>query len=329
MKILGIETSCDETAAAVVLDGRKIISNVVSSSEAIHAKVGGVIPETAAREQLKYILPVIEEATKDTDFDAIAVTEGPGLIGSLLIGVETAKALAYGKNRPLIPVNHLVGHIYANWLNEEEPTLPAIALVASGAHSDIVLMKDHGQFEYLGGTRDDAAGEAFDKAARLLGLPYPGGPAIDREAKNGTAGKISLPRPLRDEDTYDFSFSGLKTALRQVVESSSAKASEGQARLSVPDTAAEVQEAITDVLVQKVIRAAHRNQVNSILLGGGVVANQRLREKIRERWSGQLSIPEVKLSTDNAAMIASAAYYNQHSINPLKLQADASLSLQN
>ncbi len=328
MKILGIETSCDETAAAVVEDGRKIISNVVSSSEAIHAKVGGVIPETAAREQLKYILPVIEEATKDTDFDAIAVTEGPGLIGSLLIGVETAKALAYGKNLPLIPVNHLVGHIYANWLNEEEPVLPAIALVASGAHSDIVLMKDHGKFEYLGGTRDDAAGEAFDKAARLLGLPYPGGPAIDREAKLGTAGKIKLPRPLRDEDTYDFSFSGLKTALRQIVAPNS-QLPISNSKFPISDLAAEVQEAITDVLVQKTIRAANRNQVNSILLGGGVAANRRLREKLREKWSGQLSIPEVKFSTDNAAMIAAAAFFNNHPVDPLKLLADSSLSLQN
>ena len=327
MKILGIETSCDETAAAVVEDGRKIISNVVSSSEAIHAKVGGVIPETAAREQLKYILPVIEEATKDTDFDAIAVTEGPGLIGSLLIGVETAKALAYGKNLPLIPVNHLVGHIYANWLNEEEPVLPAIALVASGAHSDIVLMKDHGKFEYLGGTRDDAAGEAFDKAARLLGLPYPGGPAIDREAKLGTAGKIKLPRPLRDEDTYDFSFSGLKTALRQIVAPNS-QLPISNSKFPISDLAAEVQEAITDVLVQKTIRAANRNQVNSILLGGGVAANRRLREKLREKWSGQLSIPEVKFSTDNAAMIAAAAFFNNHPVDPLKLLADSSLSLQ-
>jgi N6-L-threonylcarbamoyladenine synthase len=319
MKILGLETSCDETAAAVVEDGRKLISNVISSSEAVHAKVGGVIPETAAREQLKYILPVIEEATNDSDYDAIAVTQGPGLIGSLLIGVETAKALAYAKNLPLIPVNHLVGHIYANWLGEKEPILPAMVLVASGAHSDIVLMKNHGEFEYLGGTRDDAAGEAFDKAARLLGLPYPGGPAIDRDAKAGTAGKIKLPRPLASEDTYDLSFSGLKTALRVLHD---------KEKLNVPDAAAEVQEAITDVLTQKTLRAAGKYGVKSILLGGGVVANTRLREKLRERWSGKLFIPEVKLSTDNAAMIASAAFYNNHPVNPLELMADSSLSLQ-
>jgi len=319
MRTLGIETSCDETGAAVVEDGRKIISNVVSSSEAIHVKTGGVIPENAAREQLRYILPVIEEASKGTSYDAIAVTQGPGLIGSLLIGVETAKALAYTKKLPLIPVNHLVGHIYANWLNPEEPKLPAVVLIASGAHSDIVLMKDHGVYEYLGGTRDDAAGEAFDKAARLLGLPYPGGPAIDREAKSGTPGKIRLPRPLAGENTYDFSFSGLKTALRNTIEKEKPK---------VSDTAAEVQEAITDVLVEKTIRAAERNGVKSILLGGGVVANQRLREKIRQRWTGAFSVPEVKLSTDNAAMIAAAAYFNNHPVDPLQVQADSSISLQ-
>lgn len=319
MKILGIETSCDETAASIVEDGREILSNVVSSSEAIHAKVGGVVPETAAREQLRYMLPVIEEATKDSDYDAIAVTQGPGLIGSLLIGVETAKALAYAKKLPLIPVNHLVGHIYANWLNPEEPKLPAVVLIASGAHSDIVLMKDHGQFEYLGGTRDDAAGEAFDKAARLLGLPYPGGPAIDREAKSGTPGRLKLPRPMIDEKTYDLSFSGLKTALRVLGQKES---------LHVPDAAAEIQEAITDVLVEKTIRATKDCQVESILLGGGVVANQRLREKLGQKWPGQLSIPEVKLSTDNAAMIAAAAFYNHCPVNPLNLQADSSLSLQ-
>lgn len=320
MRILGIETSCDETAAAVVEDGRKLISNVVSSSEAIHAKVGGVIPETAAREQLKYMLPVIEETTKDTTYDAIAVTQGPGLIGSLLIGVETAKALAYTKNLPLIPVNHLVGHIYANWLLPDEPKLPGIVLIASGAHSDIVLMTGHGKFEYLGGTRDDAAGEAFDKAARLLGLPYPGGPAIDREAKSGTPGKIKLPRPLQNDQSYDLSFSGLKTALRQIVE---------REKPAVADTAAEVQEAITDVLVEKTIRAAREKKVDSILLGGGVVANQRLREKLRQAWSGNFYVPEVKLSTDNAAMIASAAFYSNRPVNPLEVQADSSLSLEN
>jgi N6-L-threonylcarbamoyladenine synthase len=319
MKILGLETSCDETAAAIVEDGRRIISNVVSSSEGLHVQTGGVIPEVAAREQLRYMLPVIEKATAGTPYDAIAVTYGPGLIGSLLIGVETAKALAYAQKLPLIPVNHLVGHIYANWLLPEEPRLPAVVLIASGAHSDIVLMVGHGKFEYLGGTRDDAAGEAFDKAARLLGLPYPGGPAIDREAKQGTAGKIKLPRPMLDDQSHDLSFAGLKTALRVLSD---------KEKLNVPDAAAEVQEAITDVLVEKTLRAAKEKKVSSILLGGGVVANLRLREKLRERWAGELFIPEVKLSTDNAAMIAAAAFYNNDPVNPLTLQADSSLSLQ-
>lgn len=320
MKILGIETSCDETAASVVEDGRKIISNVIASSEAIHAKVGGVIPETAAREQLRYMIPVIEEATKDCTYDAIAVTNGPGLVGSLLIGVETAKALAYSKNVPLIPVNHLVGHIYANWLLPTEPRLPAVALIASGAHSDLVLMTGHGKYQHLGGTRDDAAGEAFDKAARLLGLPYPGGPAISKESALGEVGKITLPRPMIDAPGYDFSFSGLKTALRVLNDHD---------HVHVPDGAAEVQEAIVDVLISKTLRAARDNRVSSVILGGGVVANLRLREKLRQLWEGDLSIPEIKLSTDNAAMIASAAFYNNHPIDPLLLRADSSLSLQN
>lgn len=320
MRILGIETSCDETAASVVEDGRKIITNVISSSEAIHAKVGGVVPETAAREQLRYIIPVIEEAIKDTTYDAIAVTQGPGLIGSLLIGVETARTLAYAKHIPLIPVNHLVGHIYANWLLETEPSLPAVVLIASGAHSDLILMQGHGDWEYLGGTRDDAAGEAFDKAARLLGLPYPGGPSISKESVKGTTGKLTLPRPMIHDHGYDFSFSGLKTALRVLNDKS---------KVSVPDAAAEVQEAIVDVLIAKTIRAAREKNVKSILLGGGVVANLRLREKLRSSWDGGLFIPEIKLSTDNAAMIAAAAFYNNHPVDPLSIHANSSLSLQN
>lgn len=320
MRILGIETSCDETAAAVVENGRKIITNVISSSEAIHAQVGGVIPETAAREQLRYILPVIAEATKNTSYDAIAVTQGPGLIGSLLIGVETARTLAYANHIPLIPVNHLVGHIYANWLLETEPALPAVVLIASGAHSDLILMKGHGDWEYLGGTRDDAAGEAFDKAARLLGLPYPGGPSISKESVSGTVGKLNLPRPMIHDHSYDFSFSGLKTALRVLND---------KTRINVPDAAAEVQEAIVDVLITKTVRAAKDHQVSSILLGGGVVANLRLRAKLREMWPGELFIPEIKLSTDNAAMIAAAAFYNNHPVDPLLVRADSSISLQN
>lgn len=320
MRILGIETSCDETAASVVENGRLIVTNVISSSEAIHAKVGGVVPETAAREQLRYIVPVIEEATRNITYDAIAVTNGPGLVGSLLIGVETAKAISYVKKLPLIPVNHLIGHIYANWLLPIEPRLPAVALIASGAHSDLVLMRAHGDYEYLGGTRDDAAGEAFDKAARLLGLPYPGGPAISKESALGQVGKISLPRPMIDAPGYDFSFSGLKTALRVLNDKD---------HVHVPDGAAEVQEAIVDVLISKTLRAARNYKVTSIILGGGVVANLRLRAKLRELWEGELSIPEVKLSTDNAAMIASAAFFNNHPMDPLLLRADSSLSLQN
>jgi len=319
MKILAIETSCDETAAAVVENGRKILSSIVATSLPIHAQTGGVIPENAAREQLSYILPVIKEATDGHNFDTIAVTQGPGLIGSLLVGVEAAKALAWAKQLPLIAVNHLYGHIYAAWLSSDIPTLPAIALVASGAHSDLILLNTEHEITYLGGTRDDAAGEAFDKTARILGLSYPGGPAIAEAAKKGTAGLITLPRPMLYEDNFDFSFSGFKTAVRVL--------SEKQA-LNVADAAAEIEDAITDTLVTKTIKAANQYSVSSIILGGGVVANTRLREKFQKLWTGQLYLPEVKLSTDNAAMIGAAAYFHQNLVDPLTLVPNPSLSLQ-
>ncbi|MEK7565779.1 MAG: tRNA (adenosine(37)-N6)-threonylcarbamoyltransferase complex transferase subunit TsaD, partial [Patescibacteria group bacterium] len=234
MKILGIETSCDETAAAIVRDGTKLISNIVASSQSMHAKYGGIIPEQAAREQIKAMIPVIHEALV-TDIDAIAVTVGPGLIGSLLVGVETAKALAYAWNRPIIPVNHLIGHIYGNWIDTPPPKFPALVLLVSGGHSELILMTDHGKFKYLGGTRDDAAGECFDKCARLLNLGYPGGPMVEKNAvsKNLTP----LPRPMIKEKSFDFSFSGLKTAVLN-------RKNEDPQGLAY-----ELQEAITDVLV--------------------------------------------------------------------------------
>ncbi len=307
MTILGIETSCDETAAAIVEDGVKIISNVVASSQSLHAKFGGIIPENAAREQVKSMIPVIKEALI-TDVDAIAVTVGPGLIGSLLVGVETAKALALVWKKPIIPVNHLVGHIYANWLDGKVPQFPALVLIVSGGHTELVLMRDHGEFKLIGSTRDDAAGECFDKCARILNLGYPGGPAIEKAAIKNNLCK--LPRPMINQKNYDFSFSGLKTAVMNSKEKNK------------NFLAYELQEAITDVLVKKTLRAAEEFQPKSILLCGGVAANKRLREKIP-----QAIVPPVNLCTDNAAYIASAAYFNFHPVPWQQISADPGLDL--
>lgn len=321
MRILGIETSCDETAAAVVEDGVKIISNVVASSVEIHAKYGGIIPDQAAREQVKAIIPVIQEAVSIErlavrDIDAIAVTVGPGLIGSLLVGVETAKALAFAWNKPLVPVNHLVGHIYANWLKEDsiaslqndEPQFPALVLLVSGGHSELILMTNHRKFKYLGGTRDDAAGECLDKCARILGLGYPGGVAIEKAAiKNSN---YKLPRPMINDRSLDFSFSGLKTAVKNLVNPNPC------------ECAYELQEAIADVLVFKTLKAAEKYKVKNILLAGGVAANKRLREKLP-----QALCPPINLCTDNAACIASAAFFNYHPIPWQKVDADPSLDI--
>ncbi len=322
MLILGVETSCDETAAAIVENGTRIVSNIIASSQSLHAKYGGIIPDKAAREQLKSIIPVIYEALAAANLspdslDALAVTVGPGLIGSLLVGVETAKSLALAWNKPLIPVNHLIGHIYANWLGGQTPDLPALVLIVSGGHSELVLMKNHGQFKYLGGTRDDAAGECFDKCARLLNLGYPGGPAIEKAA---VAGSIHLPRPLIHENNLDFSFSGLKTAVANI------KAAEPS------HVAFALQEAVSDVLVKKTIKAAAKHKVKSILLAGGVAANKHLREAMTEavlHLGGKvsLSIPPFSLCTDNAAYIASAAYFNNHPTFPTKIDAAPDLAI--
>lgn len=337
MKILGIETSCDETAASIVKDGTKTITNVIASSADMHAKTGGVIPENAAREQIKSILPVINEAMKnmsERDIDAIAVTFGPGLIGSLLVGVETAKTLSRLWDKPIIPVNHLVGHIYANWLDKNEvPKFPALALVVSGGHTDLVYMKGHGKIKYIGGTRDDAAGEAFDKTARLLGLYYPGGPNLSKEAekfikKNKTKKLNLFPRPMINEDNFDWSFSGLKTAVAREVKDKKLTQNE------IEHISAEVQEAIVDSLIEKVIKAIEVYKPKSFLLAGGVAANSRLREKFQARIpsgdSGKVPrirfhIPEIKLCTDNAAYIASAAFYNNKKVPWQKINADPEL----
>lgn len=323
MRILGIETSCDETAAALVGDGTKILSNVVASSVELHQKTGGIIPEVAAREQLKCILPVIQEGLdKIKNFDALAVTVGPGLIGSLLVGVETAKTLAYVWKKPLVPINHLQAHLYANWLEGKRPQFPAIGLVVSGGHTDLVLMKGHSKLKRLGSTRDDAAGECFDKTARFLDLGYPGGPAIAKLAKKGNPKAYTLPRPMSGQKNFDFSFSGLKTAVINF--------SRQQKNINKADMAASIQAAIVDILVEKTIQAAKKYQVKSILLAGGVAANQRLREQMEAKLSTtkfRVYIPSPSLCTDNGAYIASCAYFNYQPILWEKIQADPGISI--
>jgi N6-L-threonylcarbamoyladenine synthase len=308
MKVLGIETSCDETAAAIVEDGSRIISNIVASQIDIHARYGGVVPEVASRQHLLTIIPVISQAMTGVswqDINGIAVTFGPGLAGSLLVGVNVAKAIALAKKLPIVGVNHLEAHIYANWLDSSPPsekggvTFPCLCLVVSGGHSDLVLMKGHGQFEKLGRTRDDAAGEAFDKAARILGLGYPGGPAIEQASRSGIP-CLSLPRAWLQE-SHDFSFSGLKTALWHLVQ---------KGGISVADAAASFQLAVVDVLVVKTIEAARQLKVEQILLSGGVAANKMLTRHFLASSPVSVLIPPPHLCTDNAAMVAACGYYH-------------------
>ncbi len=324
MRILGIETSCDETAAAVVLDGTKILSNVVSSSAQLHSKTGGIIPETAAREQVKEIIPVLEETFRlarlsKSSIDAVAVTVGPGLIGSLLVGVEAAKTLSFAWKKPIVPVNHLIGHIYGCYLEQTAPKFPYLALVVSGAHTDLLLVKNHNNYLWLGGTRDDAAGEAFDKTARLLGLPYPGGPEIERSAKSGNPKAFNFPRPLIASGDFDFSFSGLKTAVTNSIKTINKES------LVIPDAAASIQEAIVDVLVTKTSKAANKFKVTQVVLAGGVAANQRLREKMQSSFTSKVVAAGPGLSIDNAAMIAAAAYFNYKPVAWQKIKADPGL----
>jgi len=327
--ILGIETSCDETAAAVVADGRHIVSNVVASQNAIHAQYGGVFPEMASRAHIETIIPVVNEAMDGAGIDwddlaGIAVTFGPGLAGSLLVGVNTAKGLALAQDLPLLGVNHLEGHVYANWLQTGEqprpfePAWPLLTLIVSGGHTELVLVRDYGEYEVLGRTLDDAAGEAFDKVARMLGLAYPGGPEIERAAGSGRVTAFNFPRAWLP-DTYDFSFSGLKTAVLREVEAYQPKPRKGGSAslgprvvraLPVADLAASFQEAVVDVLVGKALRAAEEFEVKQILVAGGVSANRRLRESMRQRADGQqIYFPPLFLCTDNGAMIAAAGYW--------------------
>ncbi|MCL2149430.1 MAG: tRNA (adenosine(37)-N6)-threonylcarbamoyltransferase complex transferase subunit TsaD [Dehalococcoidia bacterium] len=305
MKVLGIESSCDETACAVVENGRHLLASEVASQIELHARYGGVVPEVASRQHLLAIIPTIRQAmdralTGWPDLDAIAVTRGPGLAGSLLVGVSVAKALALAQGKPLIGINHLEAHIYANWLSADEPEFPLLCLVVSGGHTDLILMQGHGDYTLLGRTRDDAAGEAFDKAARILDLGYPGGPAIDQAACAGTP-TLPLPRAWLP-GSYDFSFSGLKTALYRLAEESNLA--------NVNDAAASFQEAVVEVLVGKTLAAAREHQVRQILLSGGVAANHCLRTRLKQESPLPVLMPPPALCTDNAAMVAACGYYH-------------------
>lgn len=375
MKILGIETSCDETSASIIeinTQTKKInlLSNIVASSLRLHSKTGGIIPEIAAREQLKFILPVIDEALKQANIkktnnpsiDAIAITYGPGLIGSLLVGVETAKTLSLLWHKPLIPVNHLYGHIYANFIDtisndklstinttkdqiSENKDFPAIGLIVSGGHTDLIFMENEKNIKWIAGTRDDAAGECFDKCARLLGYEYPGGPKIANLALKGNNKKFKLPYPLPGNDTYDFSFSGLKTAFFRLTQNYfpilrnnsnkigwkeialETELSENEKQI-LYDLCASLQKTIIDVLIKKTFLAVENYNAKSVLIGGGVAANSTLIQEFKNKGEKQqikIFAPNKFLCTDNGAMIGAAAYFNQKPIDPLKLDANPEL----
>jgi N6-L-threonylcarbamoyladenine synthase len=316
IRILGIETSCDETAAAVVEDGTMMLSNVVASQAEVHAQYGGVFPEMASRMHVESIIPTVEEALAAAyvgwdDLDAIAVTYGPGLPGSLLVGLNYAKGAALAKGLPLVPVNHLEGHLYAHWLQTGaegsvvgKPRFPLVALIVSGGHTELVLVYDHGKYERLGGTLDDAAGEAFDKVARMLKLGYPGGPAVEQAAQKGDPTVFDLPRAWLP-GTYDFSFSGLKTAVLRALQ----KFTGPMPHSFHAHMAAAFQQAVVDVLVEKTARAAKEFGVNAVLLSGGVSANHALREAARANVPVPVYTLRRILCTDNAAMIAAAGFY--------------------
>jgi N6-L-threonylcarbamoyladenine synthase len=315
-RVLGIETSCDETAAAVIENGRALLSSVVATQIELHAPYGGVFPEVASRQHVRSIYAVVEQALHQahlslTDVDVIAVTRGPGLAGSLVVGMNTAKGLALAASRPLVGVNHLEGHIYSAWVYPADmpepppaPQFPLLALLVSGGHSELILMSDHLTYQRLGATLDDAAGEAFDKVARLLGLAYPGGPSIEQAALHGNPTAFHFPR-ARLEGTWDFSFSGLKTAVLRAVRPMEAH----QQPLPVADLAASFQAAVVDVLVSKTLQAARVHKARQIIVAGGVSANQPLRDAFLKQSDIPVHIPSISLCTDNAAMIAAAGYF--------------------
>lgn len=329
--ILGIETSCDETAVAIVKNGKEIISNVVASQIDSHKRFGGVVPEIASRHHVEQITIVLEEAFAESgltwyDIDAIAVTEGPGLVGALLIGVNASKALAFAKQKPLVGVHHIAGHIYANRF-ERGFEFPLMALIVSGGHTELVLMKEHGHFEVIGETRDDAAGEAYDKVARMLDLPYPGGPHVDKLAAEGEE-NIAFPRAWLEEGSFDFSFSGLKSSVINTIHNAKQRGEE----LKKADIAASFQASVTDVLSTKAVNAARKYNVKQVIVAGGVAANQGLRTALDKKFADTdipLLIPPLKLCTDNAAMIAAAGFiaYEHGKRSGWDLNANPSLIL--
>ena len=352
--MLGIESSCDETGAAVVEDGRKILTNVVASSADLHKKTGGIIPEQAARQQVTAIIPVLAKALKGRSLEkinALAVTVGPGLIGSLLVGVETAKTLSMLSGKPLIPVNHVLPHLYANFpVSKKDPEFPALGLVVSGGHTELFFIEKVNKLKWIGGTLDDAAGEAFDKTSRILELGFPGGPAIAAAAakykiQRNKLQKIKLPRPMINSDNFNFSFSGLKTAVLREVEKLKHNSQFNSS--TIQQLAYEIEESITDVLTYKTLRAAEKYKVKSILLGGGVAANKRLAEKMKSEipriirgrrnpcLAGRqakseinLHIPPPSLCTDNAAYIASYAYFFDRSVPWQEIEARPDLDVE-
>jgi N6-L-threonylcarbamoyladenine synthase len=351
MNILGIETSCDETAAAVVQDGHKLLSNVVATQIDLHAKYGGVVPEVAARSHIEAMLPVVEAALQKAgldweQIDGIAVTAGPGLLGSLLIGTLTARTLAQLKQKPLYAINHVEAHVYANFIGHDQPPqFPLLALVVSGGHSQFILFQDHGNYQVLGQTRDDAAGEAFDKVAKLLYLGFPGGPAIAKAALKGDENAYKLPKAKLGHDSLDYSFSGLKTAvLRKCQELASSGQASPQDPLSLPshaiapllsdkqrfDIAASFQKTVVDTLVDRMLVAYERYQPKTVVIAGGVAANTKLREELSQRLPTTIAYAPMELCTDNAAMVAALGYWYAkagRSIEPSQLAADSSLAM--
>ncbi|WP_085521576.1 tRNA (adenosine(37)-N6)-threonylcarbamoyltransferase complex transferase subunit TsaD [Tuberibacillus sp. Marseille-P3662] len=330
--ILGIETSCDETAASVIKNGTSIESNVVASQINSHKRFGGVVPEVASRHHVEQITMVVEKAMKEadidfTDLDGIAVTQGPGLVGALLVGVNAAKALSFAHGLPLIPVHHITGHIYANRL-VDKMTFPLIALVVSGGHTELIYMQEHGHYQIIGKTRDDAAGESYDKVARTLGLSYPGGPAIDQMAQKSQQ-PVDFPKPMLHDESFDFSFSGVKSSVINQVHNAEQRGKD----LSTEDIAGGFQQSVIDVLVSKTIRAAKSFQAKQIIVAGGVAANEGLRQSLLstcELENIQCSIPPIHLCTDNAAMIGAAGtigYLKGHRAD-MALNAQPGLSIE-
>lgn len=330
---LAIETSCDETSCAVVKNGREVLSNIISSQVDIHRKYGGVVPEVASRKHIENINLIIQQALDEAnvtfnDIDIVGVTRGPGLVGALLVGISSAKAIAYALDKPLVGVNHIEGHICANYIEHKDLEPPFTCLVVSGGHTYLVYVKDYTEYEMVGRTRDDAAGEAFDKVARTLGLSYPGGPEIDRLSKIGNPNAIQFPRVYLENNSYDFSFSGLKTAVLNYLNLARQKGEE----IRVEDVAASFQQAVIEVLVDKSIRLAKERKTDKIVLAGGVAANQGLRELLIKRGQEEnieIFYPSIKLCTDNAAMIGSAAYFNfiNNKVSDLDLSVAPNLEL--